>query len=334
MKSFWLREVRQILQSTEFSAWWKEIGDAFRQMEHLSQQLDELHTQASLMAFRAEFTQKKAIALLYRAGEHEDRAAQFLAEASEIENKSYEAVAAFESQRISVSDLYSRMGAMEHRLLSLQSEVGLLREATEMAGNKDQRREMEKQLKRKQSELGRMEKEHREAASLYARENARKMSLWDEVEHLWLRSLDINLGVSELKMEGSRSRRLSEKLFRLAEQHKKQAESLLVEVEQTEKRQGELEQAIRTHLAGSRRLFGCLAGENFVFWPSRESNGKVYAVPLKDLLDGYNIELKAGIIYLVDRKRGVEFLEPLPPGGAPEIRHDSRIDTFFVRSKE
>ncbi len=334
MKSFWLREVRQILQSSEFSAWWKAIGDAFQQMEHLTRLLDELHTQASLMGFRAEFTQKKAIALLYQAGEHEDRAAQFLADASEVENKSYEAVAAFEGQRIFVSDMYSRMGALEHHQLSLQSEVRLLREAQDMASDKDQRRELEKQLKRKQGDLARMEKEHREAASAYEHENTRKMSLWEEVEHLWLRSLDINLGVSELKMEGSRARRMSEKLLRLAEQHKKQAESLLAEVEQAEKKQAELEQAIRAQRAGSRRLFGCLSGENFLFWPSRESNGKVYAVSLKDLPDGYNIELQAGGIYIVDRRRGVEFLEPLPPDGEPEPQHDSRIDFFFARPKD
>ena len=49
----------------------------------------ELLAQVNLMEFRAEFTQKNAIDSLYLAGEYEDTAAQLLAEASEIENKSY-----------------------------------------------------------------------------------------------------------------------------------------------------------------------------------------------------------------------------------------------------
>jgi len=154
MKAFWLREIRQLVQSASFQQWWGELRQLYTRLEELNERLEQLQTEANMVAFRAESTQKKAISLLYRAGEYEDRAAQLLADGSEIENKSYEAVATFESQRIFVSDLYSRMGAMEHRLLSVQSELKLLEEAMNLAREKDEQKELERQIRRKKTRVG------------------------------------------------------------------------------------------------------------------------------------------------------------------------------------
>lgn len=303
MKALWLREVQAILGREDFLQWWQSLVDLEQKLAAVGSRFDELLAQVNLMDFRAEFTQKNAIDSLYLAGEYEDTAAQLLAEASEVENKSYEAVANFESQRISVSDLFSRMGAVEHNFLSAKAEAHEVRE--------------------------RLEKELREATALYERENTRKMSLWEEVEQMWARSLDINLGVSERRVKSKRARREAERLFREAEQHKRSSKALQVEAAEAEQKKKEILQTIEDLRTSARKLFGCLVGEEFLYWPRRENVNEVYCIPINDHAEGFNIELRAKNIYLISRQRGVEFIEPLPPAGETPEEEDGRIDDFF-----
>jgi hypothetical protein len=303
MKALWLREVQAILGREDFLKWWQSLVDLEQKLAAVGSRFDELLAQVNLMDFRAEFTQKNAIDSLYLAGEYEDTAAQLLAEASEIENKSYEAVANFESQRIYVSDLFSRMGAVEHNFLKAQTD------------------------------RDRLEKELREATALYERENARKMSLWEEVEQMWARSLDINLGVSERRVKSKRARREAERLFREAEQHKRSSKTLQAEAAEAELKRKEIQQAIEDLRTSARKLFGCLVGEEFLYWPRRENINAVYCVPINDHAEGFNIELRAKNIYLISRQRGVEFIEPLPPAGEVPEEEDGRIDDFFRRGQ-
>jgi hypothetical protein len=303
MKALWLREVQAILGREDFLQWWQSLVDLEQKLAAVGSRFDELLAQVNLMDFRAEFTQKNAIDSLYLAGEYEDTAAQLLAEASEVENKSYEAVANFESQRIYVSDLFSRMGAVEHNFLSAKAEAREVRE--------------------------RLEKELREATALYERENARKMSLWEEVEQMWARSLDINLGVSERRVKSKRARREAERLFREAEQHKRSSKTLQAEAAEAEQKKKEIQQTIEDLRTSARKLFGCLVGEEFLYWPRRENVNEVYCVPINDHAEGFNIELRAKNIYLISRQRGVEFIEPLPPAGETPEEEDGRIDDFF-----
>jgi chromosome segregation ATPase len=333
MKALWLREVQAILERKDFLEWWQSLLDLEQKLAAVNSRYDELLAQVNLMDFRAEFTQKNAIDSLYLAGEYEDTAAQLLAEAAEIENKSYEAVANFESQRISVSDLFSRMGAVEHHFLSLQAETRSLKTTMEGAREREKRDELDRVLKRKESEIARLERELRESSAVYERENSRKMSLWEEVEQMWTRSLSINLGVSERRVKSKRARREAERLFREAEQHKQKAQALRVESEEAKKKTEELQRSIEDLRSSARRLFGCLVGEEFLYWPRRENVNEVYCAPINDHAEGFNIELRARNIYLINRQRGVEFIEPLPPEGEIQQEEDRRIDNFFRTEK-
>jgi hypothetical protein len=333
MKALWLREVQAILGHADFLEWWQFLVDLEQRLFAAGSRHDELLAQVNLMDFRAEFTQKSAIDSLYLAGEYEDTAAQLLAEASEIENKSYEAVANFESQRISVSDLFSRMGAVEHNFLSAQSEVRRLRGLVESEKDRERKEELQKNLKRKEAEQQRLENEFREASALYERENTRKMNLWEEVEQMWARSLDINLGVSERRVKSKRARREAERLFREAEQHKRSSKNLQAEANEADQKQKDVQRAIEDLRTSARRLFGCLVGEEFLYWPRRENVSEVYCVPINDHAEGFNIELRAKNIYLISRQRGVEFIQPLPPAGEVPEAEDGRIDEFFQRGR-
>lgn len=333
MRALWLREVQAMLGREDFLEWWQSLVDMEQKLFAAGSRHDELLAQVNLMDFRAEFTQKTAIDALYLAGEYEDTAAQLLAEASEVENKSYEAVANFESQRIFVSDLFSRMGAVEHNFLSAQAGVRGLRDSVKTEKERERREELTRLLKKKEAEQQRLEKEFREASALYERENARKMSLWDEVEQMWARSLDINLGVSERRVKSKRARREAERLFREAEQHKRSSKNLQAEADEADRKQKDNQQAIEDLRASARRLFGCLVGEEFLYWPRRENTNEVYCVPINDHVEGFNIELRARNIYLISRQRGVEFIEPLPPAGEGPREEDGRIDDFFQRGR-
>jgi hypothetical protein len=333
MKALWLREVQAILGREDFLDWWRSLLDLEQKLFAVGSRHEELLAQQNLMDFRAEFTQKNAIDSLYLAGEYEDTAAQLLAEASEIENKSYEAVANFESQRISVSDIFSRMGAVEHNFLSAQTGVRGLRDSVESEKDRERAEELKKILKRREADPIRLEKEFREASMLYERENARKMSMWEEVEQMWARSLDINLGVSERRVKSKRARREAERLFKEAEQHKRSSKNLQTEAHEADQKKKDIQQAIEDLRTSARRLFGCLVGEEFLYWPRRENTNEVYCVPINDHVDGFNIELRAKNIYLISRQRGVEFIEPLPPAGEVTEEQDRRIDEFFQRGR-
>lgn len=329
MKALWLREVEAILLREDLIEWWQSLVELEQEAKQVRDRHEELLAQTTLTEFRAELTQKNAIDTLYQAGELEDSAALLLAESAEIENKAYEAVANFESQRIAVSDLYSQMGAVEHNFLSIQSEVNELKGLLEQAGDAEQRKELTRQMRRKQEILADWDRRLRDASATYERGNSRKMKLWEEVEQMWARSLDINLGVSERRARSRRARKTAEHLFKEAEQHKQASASLGQEAEQANRKASELARAIEQQRSAAKRMFGCIVGEEFLYWPRRENNKEVYCMPISNHSSGYNIELQARNLYLIGRQRGVEFIEPLPPDGGLAESEDRRIDVFF-----
>jgi hypothetical protein len=333
MKALWLREVQAVLEREDFLKWWQSLVDLEQKLLAVWSRHDEFLAQVNLMDFRAEFTQKNAIDSLYLAGEYEDTAAQLLAEASEIENKSYEAAAHFESQRISASDVFSRMGAVENNFLSAQTEVRGLGDSIKSEKDRERGEELRNLLKKKEAEQMRLENEFREAAVLYERENSRKISLWEEVEQMWARSLERNLGVSERRVKSKRARREAERLFKEAEQHKRSSKTLQAEANEADQKKKDIQQAIEDLRTSSKRLFGCLIGEEFLYWPRRENINEVYCVPINDHAEDFNIELRAKNVYFISRQRGVEFIEPLPPTGEVPEEEDARIDDFFQRGR-
>jgi hypothetical protein len=330
MKALWLRELQALLSRDDVSEWWRFMASAEEMRNNIRGRHEELLAQVKLMEFRSELTQKNAIDALYQAGEYEDLAVQLEADASEIENKSYEAVGNFETQRIAVSEFFSHMGALEHFFLNIQAEVKSLQTSIEGAKDSEQREELNRLLKKKEAELSKAERELRESNAVYERENNRKVKLWEEVEQMWTRSLDIHLGVAERRMKSKRARMEAERLFKESEQHKKRVDALRQETEESSRKQEELIHAVEEHRALARRLFQCLVGEDFLYWPQRENDNKVYCVPISTHQSGFNIELQARTIYQINRQRGVEFIEPIPPEGITNQDNDDRIDGFFL----
>ncbi len=207
MKQKRLAEVRTLIASGDFSQWWKELGEARNALADAEARYDELLGQSTLMEFRAELTQKNAIDTLYKAGEHEDSAANMLFEATELENRSFKGVGDFEEQRIRASEAWYRLGAAEKQL------------------------EEAKEVKRPADVVSALERAWRFASDEYEKENARKARLWDEVERQWARSSEVSLLLSEQKALGKKVRRQAEELFGLAEERKQKSKGLKTETE-------------------------------------------------------------------------------------------------------
>ncbi len=305
-----LNEVRALVASADFQAWWAQLTAVRAAQKDAEARYEELLGQTTLTEFRAELTQKNAIDTLYRAGEHEDVAANMLFEASELENKSFKFVADFEEQRIRASDNWYRLGAAEKRLEEARDQK---RPAADVAG---------------------LERGVRQVAEEYQREDGRKARLWDEVERLWARSAEVSLGVAEQRALGKKVRRSAEGLFGAAEERKQRTKDLKAETEAAAlavegsraKRSGLLEDA--------REKFGCSVGTDFLYFRHRDDRRLAWCVALLEDRESYNLEVKPLSVYQVDRTRGVAFLEPARAVCLSQEEGDLRFEEYFLKGRK
>jgi hypothetical protein len=316
MKPKRLAEIRALLSEPDFQGWWDALQRARVELSAREKAYDELLSQTTLMEFRAELTQKNAIDTLYRAGACEDAAANMVFEATELENRSFRAVADFEEQRYRASEVWYRLGAAEKLL--------------------DERKETHAQQKSKKSEteLNTAEKDLRVASAEYEREMGRKNHLWEEVERIWARSAEVSLLVAEQKLRGKRIRKQAEGLFALAEERKMRARELRAEAEGASAAREAAEVRIRTLLQEARERFGCAAGEEFLYFRQKDNQKLAFCIPLVEDGETYNVDVKPLAVYAVDRQRGVAFLEPAR-ADAPSVEEgDRRFEEYFLKGRK
>lgn len=310
MKQKRLTDIRALINSADFQAWWGQliaVRDLLRESE---ERYEELLGQTTLTEFRAELTQKNAIDTLYRAGEHEDVAANMLFEATELENKGLKGVAEFEEQRIRASDTWYRLGAAEKHLEEVRAKKGTPKVIAEL----------EKGLKQLTDD--------------YQREDGRKARAWDEVEKHWARSTEVNLQVAEQRALGKKVRRHAEALFGVAEERKQKTKELKAE---TANAASAVEAAKARHsalLEQAREQFGCSAGIDFLYFRHKDDQRMAYCVSLLDDREGYNLEVKPLGVYQVDRTRGVAFLEPARAASLSQEEGDLRFEEYFLKGRK
>ncbi len=334
MKVKSLTEVRELVASADFQAWWEDVSRSRIAEVEAGDRFDELLTQSTLLDFRAELAQKNAIDTLYRAGACEDAAAKLLAEATDVENRSFEVVAAYEEHRFRVSEIWYRLGAAEKALDEIRDRVGAERAALEHGGaDRARRKESETSLAAAEADLRKTEREHRQIHDDYERETQRKLRLWDEVERMWASSAEMNLLVSEKRAEGRKIRKRAERLFKEAEERKERSKALRAEADQKSTQRANHAERLAQLLRDARERFGCAVGEEFLYWRQREDQAGAYCLSLIQDLDDYNIELKPLGIYRAGKQRGVEFLEP-----SHEQRRldegDQRFEDFFLKGRK
>ncbi|GAB4291425.1 MAG: hypothetical protein Kow0090_04930 [Myxococcota bacterium] len=329
MKQMTLQAVKSLLEGAEFKKWWGEFESAVKEFESISHLHDELLAQNNLLEFRAELASKNAVELLYRAGEYEDAAAALLAEASTIDNQSFEALGNFEEQRIKVSEIWFKLGALEQSIDEFKERLSELNKKLEATSNAAEKATLQNEIARIKEEGNKFNKQARKLAEIYEKESVRKKKLWEEVKRFWDKLLEINLAAQEKQQKASREKRRSEELFKQGELNKQRAQRSREEIGTSQTRRNDLEDKIRNLYRDARQKFDCIVEEDFLYWPKRGNNKVVYCVPLISNSDGYNMEIEKLVIYQVNRQNGVKFIEPVLED-ASVAAEDKRIDDFFM----
>jgi len=328
MKSKWLNEIKELLDDQQFKDWWRDYTKTQIDLEREIEHHDELLMQDNLMDFRSDLSQKNAIDKLSLNSHYEDLAIVLMAEASTLENRSYESVASFENKRMHVSEIWFRKGAVEHRLEGIRSEIK--RNSSSVNNGENDQNVSKINIKALESDLKKLEKEHIKLTEEYEKESQIKIKLWEEVEDVWIRSLELNLKVAESRIKAKRIKNEAQRYFSDAEDSKKRTVEIKKKVEFARDHILELKNKLEQLLETARRNFACIAQEDFLYWQQKENNRMVYCLPLITDMDNFNIELKALGIYQVDRQKGVNFIEPGVPINKAEYYEDKRLDSFFV----
>jgi len=316
MKPKRLSEVLDLIAQPEFQQWWAEVQKGRAASQEAQQRYDQLLSEATLMEFRAELSQKNAIDTLYRAGECEDAAASMLFEATELENRSYRAISDFEEQRYKVSELWYRLGASEKML--------------------DEKRDLHARTKTKkaETELRAAERAHRSISDEFEKETGRKNRLWEEVERIWAKSAEVNLLVAEQRVRGKKIRREAETLFALAEERKRKSVELRAQADAASSACEVAQTSVQGVLGRAREMFGCAIGSEFLYFQQKDNQKMAFCIPLVEDHDNYNVEVGPLSVYLVDRQRGVSFLEPAPGERLSSEETDRRFEEYFLHGRK
>jgi hypothetical protein len=329
MKARRLSEIRDLVRTEGFLAWWNELVKVRALLEEARERHDELLSQAMLMDFRAELTQKNAIDTLYRAGDLEDAAAQMMVEAQQLENGSLKTVADFEEQRFRSSESWYRVCALERRAEELRE-----RQSGSERGTAGRARGQDSDPERLGAELKKLEKALAQAIKENQREEQAKIELWQKAEHAWGRSTELDLLIAEHKVRSKKVRTAAERLFKQAEERKQRAARLRAEAESAAREREAAESRVEAILAQTGERFGCAHGEELLYFRQLESPSRAWCVPLVEDGESYNIEIKPLTAYAVDQKRGAQFIEPAVERTDSPEEGDRRFEDYFLKGRK
>ncbi len=321
MRAVPLRELRELLQSPTFAAWWADYGAALQAERDAAAAHEEAETRRRLAELESEATQRHAIDTFSLAGEAEEEAARVAAEAQSHEVRALEQVGRFEEQRFRTSDLWVRMGGAE-RAVELRRE-GLVQAGAPQDADRA-RVQAESALKVAERQLHSLQDE-------YAAEDRKRSRLWDEVEAAWERSFERSLLAAEHAARSRHITREAERLFHDAEEKRGRARSLRDESDRVERALAEARKRRAGLLDAARERFGCVAGESFLYWRHPDDQRAAWAVALREDASGWNLPVKPLEAYAVHRARGVGFLEPAREGLSLSVDGgDRRFEDWFL----
>lgn len=325
MKSVRLGDLRELLQSSAFSAWWTEYARATAALRDARQRHEDLVAQSELMSVRSELAQRAAIEVFSRAGDAEDAGTRSSAEAQQLENRALELVGAYEEQRFRTSDLWVRLGGAEKTL----------EERRDATARRGAAKETAKARAAAETALRGAERQHQQLREHYESEDRKRARLWDEVEAAWAASFERSLLGAEHGLVARRARREAERLFKEAEERRGRAKQLAADAEAAGRERVETEERRTALLGEACGRFGCVAGQSFLYWRHADDKRSAWAVALADDLDGANLAVKALGIYTVARQRGVALLEPAREGLAASTEEgDRRLEEYLLGPRQ
>jgi hypothetical protein len=322
MRAVPLRELRELLEAPPFASWWSELCSALAAEREAHGRHDQLAAQHRLAELEAEAAQRVAIDTFSEAGHAEEEAARVGAEAQAHEVRALEQVGRFEEQRFRTSDIWYRLGGAE-RVAEMKREQLAQASLSSLDGGRA-RTTAETALRLSERQLRSLQDE-------YAEEDRKRNRLWDEVEAAWEKSFERSLVAAE---HGTRSRRIirrAEQLFREAEEKRARARQVREDTEQLARALAEAGRRKAGLLEDARVLFGCVAGEAFLYWRHPDDQRAAWAVALQEDGTGWNLPVRPLEVYTVGRVRGVAFLEQAREGLPLSVEHgDRRFEDYFL----
>jgi chromosome segregation ATPase len=294
MRAVRLGDLRELLESTDFAAWWTEWQRASAALREARDRREDLLAQAELMAARMDLAQRAAADAFSRSGEAEDEGTRWSAGAQEEENRALALVGAHEERRARADDLRARLGAAERALEERRAAASGGR-----AGAGDPH----------EGAPGEAERQRASLAVEHGAAEAERRRLWDEVEAAWAGAFERSLLGAEHAAVARSVRREAERLFAEAEERRGRARQLTADAEAAARAVGEVEARLDALRVVARDAFGCVAGPAFLYWRHAEDDRSAFAVALADAPEGAGAQVKALQVHVVGRQGGVAHLE-------------------------
>jgi hypothetical protein len=294
MKSVRLEDLRALLESAAFGAWWTEWQRATSALEDARHRRDDLTLQAELMGVRSDLAQRAAADAFARSGEADDAGTRWAAGAQEEENRALALVARYEEQRTRTSELWARLGAAEKAVEDRREAVG---------GDPTRMREV------LESALREAERERDGLAAGYEAADRERRRLWEEAEGAWAAAFERSLLAAEHRIAAKRVRREAERLIAEGEERRARARRLSADAEEAGRVAGEVEARLDALRASARDRFGCAPGPSFLYWRHAGDERSAFAVALSDDPGGGGAPVKALQVHVVGRQGGVSHLE-------------------------
>jgi len=337
MKAMRLREVRELLRSSAFLTWLERYEVLRADIRTAEAHHQELLRLAHIAAFEVEQAQQLADDTVLKAGECDDFATSALAEAARIENDSFELLSSFESQRQVTTDLWGELNRAEMDLEELRAEASEIRtrleaarKSTRTAGGLSEETRMGEEVKALDGQVDAQVRHVDLARARVDAEVKKRDGMWSEVEATWSAAFRANMARNEYGFQARRVRRQAEDLLGRASEERRRVEKTRAEIGTMESRMQEARNAYQAHLTTGRETFGCVLIEEFLYWPHEEDVHLAFCVPLIDESEHLNLQVHKAQVYVVERARGVTFVEPVPP---EELgMEDPRLDRFFAAS--
>jgi hypothetical protein len=320
MKAVRLGELRELLESAAFSAWWTEWQRATGARDEARVRHEDLVAQSELMGLRSEIVQRAAVETFSRSGEVEDEGTQWTAQAQLEENRALALVGEFEKQRTRASEAWMRVGsadkALEERREALTTDRNRARETLEAALREAER--------------------HRQAVfAEYEADDGKRRRLWEDAEAAWATAFERALVGAEHDVLARRIRRDAEKLFAEAEERRLRARQLSTDAATALRDLREADGRLAALRAAARERFQCVAGVSFLYWRHGDDRRSAFAVALSDQPESAGPAARALGVYVVGRQRGVATLEVARDGvGSSAEERDRRLDQLLARRED
>ena len=315
MKSVRLEDLRELLESAAFAAWWSDWQRASAALRDARLRHEDLLAQSELMALRSEIAQRTAVDTFSRSGEVEDEGTRSTADAQAHENRALALVGEFEEQRTRASELWARLGGTDETLLEAR-----------------EKRAKDRRPSRADAEAAARETERLRKAleDEYAAADRLRARLWEDVEAAWAESFERSLVGAEHGVAARHIRRDAERLFKEAEERRARARQLAAEADVAARELREAEGALDALRAAACERFGCVAGRAWLYWRHPNDQRSAFALALAAEPEGASVPVAALGIYVVGRQRGVAQLEPARDGAGPTaVERDRKLEDLI-----